>query len=274
MNTPNTEESQHIMEEFMSDLKSFSYQKDGCHYPIICAVCDGMPCTANWFEWVDTKTLERMCVKNKMTHTDIIKYYTETPELVEQYKADHLDLKHCILSPKSQLLHDKIIVCKQCLSELKKNERQVNYRNPPKGSIANGYLIGEAPEVLTQLNAVELAIVSRVRIYSQSWTFFAGCHEHIKGWHTFFRNRHLTTMAHLNLISTTTMKDNLMVVLCGPFTKEQEAMVRIAVRVNIEHVQEAIAWLIKNNYHYFNDKIPTEDEIPVPIILTDNKTGM
>lgn len=274
MNIPNTTETQQIMEALTRDLKTFSYQKDGVHHPIICAVCDGMPHNANWFEWVETKTLERMCVNHGMTHTTITQYYTETPALVEQYKADHQDLKGCILSPKSQILHDKIIVCKQCLSELEKNKYNVKYRHPPKESIANGYLIGEAPEVLTRLNAVELAIVSRVRIYSQSWTFFAGCHQHIKGWHTFFKNRHLTTMAHLNLISTTTMKDNLMVVLCGPFTKEQEDTVRIFVRVNIDYVKEAFEWLIKYNYHYYNDKIPTEEEIPIPIILTDNKTGM
>ena len=78
-------------------------------------------------------------------------------------------------------------------------------------------------------------------------------------------------MAQLNLLRTSFLKNNLLVVLCGPFTLEQNINTRLAVKVNVEWIQVAIAWLIKNNYHYANDKIPTESEIPIPIILDDNQ---
>ena len=75
-------------------------------------------------------------------------------------------------------------------------------------------------------------------------------------------------------MGTSTLKDNILVVLSGPFTAEQEMNIREAVKVNIQYIQEAIAWLIKNNYHYENDTIPTEADIPIPIILKDNVIGM
>jgi hypothetical protein len=229
-----------------------------------------MPQCENWFEWMEIPKLNKLFTKYKMTHDDIKQYYP--PQLTEQYRANHPELQNCVLSPKSQIKNEEIIVCKECLCHLQKNSRNVSLRNPPKKSIANAYLIGEAPEELTRLNAVELAIVSRVRIYSQCWTFFAGCHQHIKGWHTFFKNRHENTVAQLNLLGTSSMKNNLLVVLCGPFTLEQNINTRKAVKVNVEWIQVAMAWLIKNNYHYANDKIPTESEIPIPIILDENQT--
>ena len=271
LNTPTPEQHDKIVKDLMTDLKSFSYKDtNGMECPIICSVCDGMPQCENWFEWTKISNLKKLCTQYKMTHDDIKQYYPS--QLTEQYRANHPELHDCVLSPKSQIKNEEIIVCKECLSDLKKNARIPSLRNPPKKSIANAYLIGEAPEELTRLNAVELAIVSRVRIYSQCWTFFAGCHQHIKGWHSFFKNRHENTVAQLNLLGTSSMKNNLLVVLCGPFTKEQDINTRLAVKVNVEWIQEAIGWLIENNYHYANDKIPTESEIPIPIILDDNQT--
>ena len=58
----------------------------------------------------------------------------------------------------------------------------------PKAAVANGYVIGDPPMELSSLNDVELSLISRARIYCQSWIFFGGCHQHIKGWHTFFKN--------------------------------------------------------------------------------------
>lgn len=270
---PTKHENQKIMKAFMNDLKSFSYKNDkGIECPIICAVCDGIPKCANWFEWINIEKLKRLCSKYGMTHNDMKPYYPN--ELIEQYKADHMGLHNCLLSPYSQIMNDNIIVCKSCISDLNKNtKKDAKKRHVPKESIANGYLIGEAPEVLTRLNPVELAIVSRVRIYSQCWTFFAGCHKHIKGWHTFFKNQHQSTIAHMNLLGTSSIRDNILVVLSGPFTEQQDINVRTAVKVNVQYIQEAIGWLIKNNYEYENDVIPTEEEIPVPIILDENQTG-
>jgi hypothetical protein len=273
LNIPTPEQHECIVKEFMSDLKSYSYKNmNGEECPIICGVCDGMPQKEHWFEWVPVLKMKSLCLQYGMMHENMKEYYPE--QLIQEYQANHPDLHGCVLSPKSQIMNDEIIICKSCHQGLKKNTGNPNLKKPPQQSIANAYLIGEAPVELTRLNTVELAIVSRVRIYSQCWTFFAGCHKHIKGWHTFFKNQHQTTIAHLNLLGTSTMKNNLLVVLCGPFTKEQDITTREAVKVNILWIQEAIGWLIKNNYHYKDDKIPTEAEIPVPIILDENQTGM
>lgn len=272
---PTSHEQKVIVNEFVNDLKSFSYKDiNGLECPVICAICDGMPQCANWYEWMDVSKLGRLCNKYHITHK-AMEPYSYPPELIQQYMVHHPLLKNCLLSPKSQIMDERVIVCKSCISDLEKESHKSSTKyNPPKQSIANAYLIGDAPLVLTRLNAVELAIVSRVRIYAQCWTFFAGCHKHIKGWHTFFQNNHKSTIAQLNLLGTSTMKDNLLVVLCGPFTAKQKQLVRDAVKVNVDFIQEAIGWLINNNYHYANDTIPPESEIPVPVLLDNNQTGM
>jgi hypothetical protein len=269
---PSPEENQEITKSFMRDLRSFSYKNEiGIQCPVICAVCDGIPKCANWFKWIDIPEMKQMCAQYGMTHNDMKEYYPKA--LIEQYDTGHVGLHECLLSPHSQIMNDKIMVCKSCLADLQKNKNEAKKRNLPKESIANGYLIGEAPEVLTRLNPVELAIVSRVRIYSQCWTFFAGCHKHIKGWHTFFKNQHESTTAHLNLLGTSSIRDNILVVLAGPFTVQQNDIVRDAIKVDVKHVQEAIAYLIEYNIEYENDRVPTEDEIPVPIIMDENQNG-
>jgi predicted phage-related endonuclease len=41
--------------------------------------------------------------------------------------------------------------------------------------------------VLSNLNQVELSLITKTVIQCQSWIFFAGSHQSIKGWHTFFK---------------------------------------------------------------------------------------
>jgi hypothetical protein len=50
-----------------------------------------------------------------------------------------------------------------------------------------GYMIGDAPEVLTILNPGELSLVSKTVTQCQTLIVFAGSHETIKGWHIFFK---------------------------------------------------------------------------------------
>ena len=99
-----------------------------------------------------------------------------------------------------------------------------NHRYPPKAAIANGYVIGDAPMELSSLNDVELSLVSRVCIYCQSWIFFGGCHQHIKGWHTFFKNRPSDNVGNLMQLTDGGTKGLILVVLCGPFTMTQKAL--------------------------------------------------
>ena len=121
---------------------------------------------------------------------------------------------------------------------------------PPKQAIANGFLIGNAPDELSCLNEVELSLISRVRIHCQSWIFFGGCHQHIKGWHTFFRNRNSENVGNLINLVDNGMTGMILVVLCGPFTSTQTALAMQKTAVDPEKVVNAWHWLKHHNFRF------------------------
>jgi hypothetical protein len=58
----------------------------------------------------------------------------------------------------------------------------------PKYAIVNGLTIGPVPQVLSDLNEVELAMISPARINKHVFSFMAGAHKSIKGWHSMYYN--------------------------------------------------------------------------------------
>jgi hypothetical protein len=137
--------------------------------------------------------------------------------------------------------------------------------------IANFNLIGYAPIELSELTITKLSLVSRSFLHCQTWVFYAGCHQQIKGWHTFFKGRPSENVADLSRLVQAGLKGSMLVVLCGPFTKAQIALTRSKMMVSPEKVIRAYKWLIENNVLYQNDIIPNIDDIPIPIIIHDKK---
>ena len=246
----------------------------GTLMPICCSVCDAIPLEPNWHEEIGIDLFSRMCKSSKMEKNDIPESAGYPRALLDQYTASHTDLKDFVLSPRTTVHYpdESVVVCKTCAKDMKlnmnKSRRQRNH--PPKDSIANGYLIGDAPKVLSDLNTVELSIVSGVRIYCQSWVFFAGCHQHIKGWHTFFKNRPASNVGNIEYLKISGLKGRILVVLCGPFTSSQKALTLKQTLVSPEKVVRAFQWLQENNIFYKNERVPEMSEIPVPQILEEN----
>ena len=142
---------------------------------------------------------------------------------------------------------------------------------PPKQAIANGYLVGDAPMELECLNDVELSLVSKVRIYCQSWIFYGGCHQQIKGWHTFFKNRPTENVGNLMQLAENDNTETgiILVVLCGPFTTTQKALTLAKTAVRPSKVIAAWKWLKKHNYRYKDLTIPNAKDIPQPQIICE-----
>ena len=118
---------------------------------------------------------------------------------------------------------------------------------------------------------MELGIVSLVHIHCQCWVFFGGCHAHVKGWHTFFKNKTGANIANIQNLSLCGMQGSILVVLCGPFTKDQRKMTYKKTTVRPNKVVEAFKWLKENNYHYANIEIPELDKIPIPKIIDERE---
>jgi hypothetical protein len=272
---PSAARRETIVKEFLVDLESYTLRDEANKtlHPISCCVCDGIPTKPQWSCMIHVERLRELAFAANMEKTNIRGVYPDA--LVDQYTAAHDSLKPFVLSPASYIdkKNNEILICKGCKSELElmRDSKKMKCRKtPPLASIMNGYLLGDAPVELTCLSEVELALVSRVRIYCRSWVFFGGCHRQIQGWHTFFKNRHSANVANLEQLQISGLKGLILVVLCGPFTSTQRALTLEQTAVDPNKVIAAYKWLIANNIHYKNDTLPEIEDIPIPQIIEED----
>ena len=273
---PSQSEKDVLTTAFMKDMESFTVYDNNSNTfrPVVCCVCDSIPTKPNWNCFVGISIAADLFLKSNMMSSLLEGVYPEI--LLQQYVINNVTLSRFILSPASYINEvDEILMCKQCHADLlaTKNsyveKKKENYL-PPVQSIANGHLVGNAPVELTCLNQVELTLISRTSIFCQSWTFYAGCHTHIKGWHHFFKNKPTDNVGNLMQLTEAGVKNIILVVLCGPFTTTQRALTLKSTSVDPQKVIRAFRWLKSNNYHYANVEIPDLNTIAMPVIIDQN----
>ncbi len=266
---PDENRKKAIAKAFVSDLESYTYHSPDSNRlcPVICSVCDSIPREPHWTEWVDIDVFSKYCSDSQLHKKHLPEEYNSG--LVACYNASDTRLEDYCLSPKSRIDkgNNAIMCCKNCLKHLRKNfegGKKSNKRPPPESC---GYLVGDLPSELKELNSIESALISKIRIHSQTFVIFGGCHKQMKGWHTFFRNRPEYNVANVNLLANSGMHGRVMVVLAGPFTPLQVALARQASQVDAAKVCKAWKWLKENNYHFADDTIPEESENPNQSLL-------
>ena len=270
---PNAREQMAMIASFTEELEqSIFVDAEGVSHPLICCVCDTIAHVDITMEWMDVSVLRKHCIETKMTQSTIKDVYPAV--LIAQYTVPLVpSLQTFVLSPKSvyNASKDCIAICGLCPSHFTVQlDKRSNRRGPPVDAIISGYLIGDAPSLLMDLNEVELALLSTVRTHCQSWIYFAGCHQHIQGWHTFYESDTASNVATIASLADAGLKGQLLVVLCGPFTKTQVALTRAQTLVNASKVIAAFEWLKINNYHHHNIDIPRAEDLPIPQIIEDD----
>lgn len=111
--------------------------------------------------------------------------------------------------------------------------------------------IGNEPSVLSALNAAELALVSRGRVFTHRFHIFGGPGKAIRTYHHFQTNMHC----------------ELCCILSGPFTQEQKKLAMRSVQVDPTKVIAGLSWLKANNALYADVDIPEPGDIVLPILL-------
>lgn len=271
---PNATEQMALIAAFTEELESSVFvDADGVSHPVICCVCDTIAHVDIAMKWMDVSVLQKHCIESTMTQAILKDVYPAA--LIAQYTVPHVPaLQTFVLSPKSvyNVTKDCIAICELCEKHFKVQGdlQSCNRRRPPDEAIISAYLIGDAPSILTDLNEVEMAILSTVRTNCQSWIYFAGCHQHIQGWHTFYENRPASNVATIATLADAGLKGQLLVVLCGPFTHTQKALTFAQTLVNATKVIAAFEWLKVNNYHYHNIDIPRVEDLPIPQIIEND----
>ncbi|MGB8699100.1 MAG: DUF6570 domain-containing protein [Thermosynechococcaceae cyanobacterium] len=272
MEIPTKIEIEVMTQAFVDDLASFTYCDESSSkiHPTICCVCDSLPTGPQWSQFVPITKAVKMFRQYRMESSRLTDIYPEI--LLQQYCVTRCEeLQPFVLSPATYINNkQEIIVCNKCYDDLNEIKVETKLGFPPLKSIANGYVIGDPPTLLSDLNDVELSLICRARTYCQHWMFFAGCHEQIKGWHTFFKSNSSDNVGNLLQLTDAGLDKMILVVLCGPFTSTQKAITLKSTSVNPHKVIDAWRWLKANNKRYENDVIPSIDKIAMPQIIHED----
>jgi hypothetical protein len=137
----------------------------------------------------------------------------------------------------------------------------------PRFAIANGAVFGEAPIELTELNDVELALVSKARTNKHVFAFYGGAHKCMRGWHTLYEND-VEGIAHtLHQVPHYSGDGLILCILIRPFTPLQKRFMKHNMMVRPYKVLNALTWLKQNNVLYHDITIPQANDLPPPIII-------
>ena len=114
------------------------------HRAIVCIICDR--CIIGT-EAIRKLTKAQISLHKKRLSVDSYKEYYETtlkPEVTKQYQINVDDFKGMLLSPRSRKYLDGYATCSVCFSGMQSH--MATKKNPPKFSIANGFVIGSFPQ--------------------------------------------------------------------------------------------------------------------------------
>ena len=310
----NIEKAYNAATEARINLTTYKHADiNGRHVMKVCAVCDRfIGPDSEMFIAIDNFKTDYFSYFHESKIVDVYDIGSDLMKILSKYYTQkHFRgarfrwLNSMILSPRAYGTNPmdtnakaKLGCCKQCKNALK-NFKSSNKQNghPCKFAIANGLMIGTAPQCIEVLNDVELALLSKARCEKHIFSFSAGTHSQIKGFHTIYQNDVQHSNAILNYMaqrsddtssassdggvdeeskgdeesqitieesSSTDVEDdsqidmnetknNICVIMAGPFTERQQALTRKRTKINHRSMKVAMKWLSQNNLIYSNE---------------------
>ena len=159
-------------------LDKFVFDDDGVFRPKTCFCCDCLLLHIQEDRYFfKLKTLEQYkhLFMLDSTNVEMEDHLSATlpSDIISYYKYDVGDscqwLRDCVISPNA--CYDKkrkgFVVCKKCRSAL-------NKQRYPSFGIKNGYMIGNAPAIISALSEEELSCISLVRNTAHVFTYMGG----------------------------------------------------------------------------------------------------
>jgi len=133
--------------------------------------------------------------------------------LREQYLLDMPAYADLLLSPRAHQRDGKLMSCLTCY----KNIMNENIVKPPRFAISNGWAIGQLPSSFDPENIGEVlaALLARVRIFGNVFSYSGGAHKAISGHHTFFTNNPEQVGASFNYLMDSSCPNDVFVMICG-----------------------------------------------------------
>jgi Helitron helicase-like domain at N-terminus len=224
--------------------------------PIVCIVCDRFITTKNR----STVALRFLIQKYKLLepvadssfHIDLKIHYTAKYTGFFTTRNDERKFKKCFLSPRAPYVpsipHKKqdegFTICQQCKVDLTSNVK-------PEFCIANNYMFGPPPKCLTDLNDIELAMISPVRTYGFCFSYTGGVQKNMKGSLSYYRLDQDTILKAVARFEALGLQNsNTVVLLYGNLTKSQYLKAKKKSKVRPWKIKSAVEWLTNNNQYW------------------------
>lgn len=236
----------------------FHEDQEGHLRPWVCISCDAFVKKEKkrFITPTRLKKHQALFLPQRKLPNEIRAYYTYKGAGKQNY------MKKIMLSPRACFKDDRFCICSYCESSVQRNEI-------PLRTIANGFEIGPCPKELTELNEIELAFISPIRVHGNIFTYFGGVRG-VKGWHSFIKVD-LKNIAHgLHQINEMgeAVPNLIAVVMSGRFTKEAKARTMKKNSLRRLEAKAAFDWMNKNNSHFVSQYIGENfDNLPDPLLV-------
>lgn len=260
-----------VADDVSTVFTNFSKTSNGDHKIPICICCNeylSLQSKAFIEERLLQSSIQRLIPKDALLPIDdeILRYYQLPSEHCKQW------MDGALLAPNTTVCNDasetRYSCCRSCKRSL---ETYSKYDNPPRTAIANGFFVGTCPNVLSSLNDAERLLISVNRNHSHVFSFFAGQHKSIRGFHTYFET---TPMMTRHAIEDANQVSPMRVacVLSGPFTSNQKQLVEESMHISPMKMLDAFLWLSDHNDQYSNNDDYEEYVNSTPVIIDDSST--
>jgi hypothetical protein len=181
------------VEKAAEATENLTYTKDGKHFSKVCCICDRLirHGKETAVKLSDLKTLSYRFSKAKVgSHAPVSAKDHYTVQCYDTTLRKYRFLRAMVLSRRSYATkvtqYDALGCCCECSGAVK--AMKCNPTKLPCYAICNGLVIGKTPACLAELNEVELALISPARINKHVFSFTAGTHKSIQGWHSMYYN--------------------------------------------------------------------------------------
>jgi hypothetical protein len=239
----------------------------------VCIICDR--CIIGT-EAIHKLTKAQISLHKKKLSVDSYEEFYETtlkPEVTKQYQINVDDFKGMLLSPQSRKYLNGYATVFQWNAITYGNQN-----NPPKFSIANGFVIGSFPQeiqftnkdgerVTRKIDYHELTDILKtmsapVRPYGAVFAFFGGAQQSIRGNYQCFEMDQHRLGGVMYQLNDADLGEDIYCVLCGRMTPNQKQIVQKRSKVDTQLFIDVITWFIQDSGHPGYDKISVPKDCP------------
>ena len=161
-------------------------------------------------------------------------------------------------------------------------------RSLPKHAIANGFVIGHIPRIIStkgpnntvvkteirdeDLTDILCSFLSPIRAFGHIFAFSGGAHKAIQGHFSFFEVNQSHVGGVMNYFRNSGPNPFIYCVMCGRMTPQQKNIARDRVVLDTRKLMEVLTWFIRDSGHKGFENTTPPDECPVPSFIEEPNT--